>query len=157
MSITPSGTWSLQPAADSAALELAPTQVDSRTLENAWGPVEGYVAKRTGTATKSDTSVLEVPQTVNIVTAQQITAQGAQTVTEALRYTPGITGGGFLDRVGLFDEVTARGFVPAPLYLDGLHLPLQRQHRWRHADHPYTLERIEVLKGPAPWVRCTGR
>lgn len=150
LSITPSGTWSLQPAADGAALELAPTQVDSRTLENAWGPVEGYVAKRTGTATKSDTSVLEVPQTVNIVTAQQITAQGAQTVTEALRYTPGITGGGFPDRVGLFDEVTARGFVPAPLYLDGLHLPYGNGSTGGAMQiDPYTLERIEVLKGPA--------
>ncbi|PYB76756.1 MULTISPECIES: TonB-dependent siderophore receptor [Pseudomonas] len=150
LSITPGGAWSLQPSSSGNSLELAPTQVDGRGAESAWGPVEGYVAKRTGTATKSDTSVLEVPQTVNIVTAQQITAQGAQSVTEALRYTPGITGGGFPDRVGLFDEVTSRGFLPAPLYLDGLHLPYGNGSTGGAMQiDPYTLERIEVLKGPA--------
>ncbi|HDS1736499.1 TonB-dependent siderophore receptor [Pseudomonas sp. BP8] len=148
--ITASGSWSLQPQASGDALELAPTQVDSRTLESAWGPVQGYVARRTGTATKTDTSLLEVPQTINIVTARQITAQGAQTVTEALRYTPGITGGGFPDRVGLFDEVTSRGFLPTPLYLDGLHLPYGNGSTGGALQiDPYTLERIEVLKGPA--------
>jgi iron complex outermembrane recepter protein len=150
LSITPGGAWSLQPSSSGDSLELAPTQVDGRGVESAWGPVDGYVAKRTGTATKSDTSVLEVPQTVNIVTAQQITAQGAQSVTEALRYTPGITGGGFPDRVGLFDEVTSRGFLPAPLYLDGLHLPYGNGSTGGAMQiDPYTLERIEVLKGPA--------
>lgn len=150
LSITPNGNWSLQPAPNGDALELAPTQVDSSGLENAWGPVQGYVAKRTGTATKTDTSVLEVPQTINIVTSRQMAAQGAQTVTEALRYTPGITGGGFPDRVGLFDEVTARGFLPAPLYLDGLHLPYGNGSTGGAMQiDPYTLERIEVLKGPA--------
>lgn len=50
-------------------------------------------------------------------------ARGAQSVTQALLYTPGMTAGGFADRVKLFDEPTSRGFSPTPLYLDGLHLP----------------------------------
>lgn len=150
LNVTPGGAWSLQPLASGEALELAPTSVDGTGEENAWGPVQGYVARRTGTATKTDTSVLEVPQTVNVVTARQIRAQGAQTVTEALRYTPGITSGGFPDRVGLFDEVTSRGFLPAPLYLDGLHLPYGNGSTGGAMQiDPYTLERVEVLKGPA--------
>ncbi|MEN1255894.1 TonB-dependent receptor plug domain-containing protein, partial [Pseudomonas aeruginosa] len=88
-----------------------------------WGHVNGYVAKRSGTGTKTDTTLKEIPQTINVVTQDEIKARGSQTVTEALRYTPGITGGGFADRVKIFDEPTSRGFSPAPLYLDGLHMP----------------------------------
>ncbi|VFT06100.1 ferrichrome-iron receptor [Pseudomonas aeruginosa] len=54
-----------------------------------WGHVNGYVAKRSGTGTKTDTPLKEIPQTINVVTQDEIKARGSQTVTEALRYTPG--------------------------------------------------------------------
>ncbi|PWB32416.1 TonB-dependent siderophore receptor [Pseudomonas sp. SDI] len=150
LSTTAGGTWSLAPAADSAALELGPTQIVERDSESAWGPVQGYVATRTATATKTDTSVLEVPQTINVVTQDEIKVRGSQTLTQALRYTPGITGGGFPDRVGIFDEPTSRGFSPTPLYLDGLHLPYGGGSTGGALQiDPYTLERIEVMKGPS--------
>lgn len=118
--------------------------------ESAWGRVDGYVAKESGTGTKTDTPLKEIPQTVNIITQDEIKARGSQTVTDALKYTPGITGGGFADRVEVFDEPTARGFSPAPLYLDGLHLPYGGGSTGGALQiDPYTLERVEVLKGPA--------
>ncbi|MDD0977165.1 TonB-dependent siderophore receptor [Pseudomonas fontis] len=150
LNTTAGGTWSLVPAGNSAALELGPTQIVERTPENAWGPVKGYVASRSATATKTDTSVLEVPQTINVITQDEIKVRGAQTLTQALRYTPGITGGGFPDRVGLFDEPTSRGFLPTPLYLDGLHLPYGNGSTGGALQiDPYNLERIEVMKGPS--------
>ncbi|MGF6593935.1 iron complex outermembrane receptor protein [Pseudomonas sp. 2835] len=150
LNITAGGAWSLVPAEHSGALELGLTQIVSNASEDAWGPVQGYVAKRTGTATKTDTSVLEVPQTINVITQDEIKALGSQTVTQALRYTPGITGGGFSDRVGIFDEPTSRGFSPTPLYLDGLHLPYGGGSTGGALQiDPYALERIEVMKGPA--------
>ncbi len=150
LSITAGGTWTLEPAVAGDALELGATQVTGQGDEDAWGPVVGYVAKRTGTATKTDTSVLETPQTINIVTQEEIKALGSQSVTQALRYTPGITGGGFSDRVGVFDEPTSRGFSPTPLYLDGLHLPYGGGSTGGALQiDPYLLERIEVMKGPA--------
>ena len=61
-----------------------------------------------------------------------------------------MTGGGFSDRVRIFDEPTSRGFTPTPLYLDGLHLPYGGGSTGGSLQiDPYTLERIEVLKGPA--------
>lgn len=50
----------------------------------------GYVAKRSATGSKTDTLLLETPQAVNVVTRAQMDDQGARTVAEALRYTPGV-------------------------------------------------------------------
>lgn len=61
-----------------------------------------------------------------------------------------MTGGGFSARVGIFDEPTSRGFAPTPVYLDGLHLPYGGGSTGGSLQiDPYTLERIELLKGPA--------
>ena len=38
------------------------------SAERANGPVVGYVAKQSATATKTDTAVLETPQSISIVT-----------------------------------------------------------------------------------------
>ncbi|MFJ2530320.1 TonB-dependent siderophore receptor [Pseudomonas helmanticensis] len=132
-----------------ASLDLAPTNI-SATAESAWGPVDGIVAKRSATGSKTDTAIKVIPQTINVVTQDEIKMRGSQSVTEALRYTPGITGGGFADRVKIFDEPTSRGFSPTPLYLDGLHMPYGGGSTGGSLQiDPYTLERIEVLKGPA--------
>lgn len=145
------GGWSLQPVAQGGPLQLGATRVNAtEALENAWGPVDGIVAKRSATGTKTDAALVEIPQTINVVTAAEINSRSAQSVTEALRYTPGITGGGFSDRVKIFDEPTSRGFSPTPLYLDGLHLPYGGGSTGGALQiEPYSLERIEVLKGPA--------
>lgn len=118
------GGWSLQAVAQNGPLQLGATRVSAiQAQENAWGPVDGIVAKRSATGSKTDSALVEIPQTINVVTAAEVKSRGAQSVTEALRYTPGITGGGFSDQVKIFDEPTSRGFSPSPLYLDGLHLP----------------------------------
>lgn len=112
------------------------------------GPVNGFVATRTATATKTSTPIVEVPQSINVVPRDQITAQGAQTIGEALRYTPGVVSqpNGAADFSNTF--MKSRGFN-ADLYLDGLRLP-QSPALAGYADvEPYNVERIEVLKGPS--------
>lgn len=143
--------WSLQRRSNGESLELSATRIDSSEYrESATGHVEGIVAKRSATGTKTDAALIEVPQTINVVTADEIKSRAAQSVTQALRYTPGMTGGGFADRVKIFDEPTSRGFSPTPLYLDGLHLPYGGGSTGGALQiEPYSLERIEVLKGPA--------
>lgn len=131
------------------ALEMSPTTINGANPESAWGPVKGYVASRTGTATKTDTPILEVPQTINVITADQIQAQGAQNLTQALRYTPGLGVNGYTDRNSIADEITSRGFAPTPLYLDGAYLPYAGSLGGAPQIDPYTLERVEVLKGPS--------
>lgn len=144
-------SWSLQPLPQDGGLQLSPTRVGATQFdEDAWGAVPGLVAKRSATGSKTDSALVEIPQTINVVGAKEIKARGAHSVTEALLYTPGMTGGGFADRVKIFDEPTSRGFAPIPMYLDGLHLPYGGGSTGGALQiEPYSLERIEVLKGPA--------
>ena len=116
--------------------------------ERANGPVVGYLANQSATGTKTDTPILTTPQSISVVTKDQIAAQGAQNLVEALRYTPGVT----LDTFGattFFDSFKLRGF-DAPRYLDGLRLPLDPGTQFAYPRiETYGLERIEVLRGPS--------
>lgn len=145
------GGWSVQALTGDGPLQLGATQINGQQAqESAWGPVDGIVATRSASGSKTDSALVEIPQTINVITASEIKARGAQSVTQALLYTPGMSAGGFADRVKLFDEPTSRGFSPTPLYLDGLHLPYGGGSTGGALQiEPYSLERIEVLKGPA--------
>jgi iron complex outermembrane receptor protein len=116
--------------------------------ERANGPVVGYLANQSASGTKTDTPILTTPQSISVVTKDQIAAQGAQNLVEALRYTPGVT----LDTFGattFFDSFKLRGF-DAPRYLDGLRLPLDPGTQFAYPRiETYGLERIEVLRGPS--------
>lgn len=114
--------------------------------ETATSPVYGRVAKRTSTGVKTDTDLLETPQSVSVVTREQLELQGVTGIDEAVRYTSGTVGGAF-GQDPRSDWVLVRGFKPA-LYLDGMPLP---DGVWTGTSRlePYALERIEILKGPA--------
>lgn len=121
-------------------------QPPSAPVERGDGPVQGYVASQSLTGTKTDTPILETPQSISVVTQDQITDQAAQTLNQALRYTPGV----FVEPNGVssrYDETRVRGFTPVQ-YLDGLVLPYNQFWATSRIE-PYGLERIEVLKGPA--------
>ncbi|WP_421360697.1 TonB-dependent siderophore receptor [Agrobacterium rosae] len=114
--------------------------------ENARGPVDGFIATQSATATKTGTSLKNTPQAVNVVTKDQIAAQGSATLTQALRYTPGV-----ISQYGddsRYDWFTIRGFRPSR-YLDGLRLPFGSRGYAQPRVEPFSLERAEVLKGPA--------
>jgi iron complex outermembrane receptor protein len=114
--------------------------------ETATGPVRGYLANQSGTGTKTDTPLRETPQSITVVTADRITDQGALTVQETLRYVPGV----FADAYGADsrgDYPRIRGQDPN-IYLDGTRVVNTFTfNEWR--PDPYTLERIEVLRGPS--------
>src|SRR3546814_2467165 len=88
-------------------------------LEDPRGPGAGYVAKRSLTGSKTNSAIIDNPQSISTVTRQQMDDQGAQTVDQALRYTAGVyTQDGTDIR---FDQLRARGFA-MDSYLDGLGL-----------------------------------
>ncbi|MCB5184634.1 hypothetical protein LG201_05390 [Methylobacillus gramineus] len=58
--------------------------------ETATSPVPGYVAKRIASATKTDTSLLESPQSISIITREELTTRNVQRDGDALRYTAGV-------------------------------------------------------------------
>lgn len=138
----------LLPAAAFAqeATELAPITVQAQTKEDPKAPVKGFVAKTSSTATKTGTPILETQQSISVITADQLKAQNAQTVGQALDYTPGVVSqpGGSDPR---FDAPRIRGFDGRQSqYLNGLRL---MRTAGAPAIDPYQLERIEVLRGPA--------
>ncbi|MGF6773780.1 iron complex outermembrane receptor protein [Paraburkholderia sp. GAS199] len=133
------------PVEQSGPTELKPVHVRGRA-ENAWTATDGYVALRSAAGTKTDTPLLETPQSISVVTADQITDQAAQSVGATLRYSPGVRGDSFgvtTDR----DYVRVRGFMPN-FYLDGLMLPYGLGGQGAQSE-PFGLERVEVVRGPS--------
>lgn len=137
--------------ADPAAFALPEIDVQA-TAWRSWSPISGYVAPLTTTGTKTDTPLIEAPQSVGVVTRDQMDHQGARTVSEALRYTAGV-----LPEVrpsARYDSVYVRGFggqgasAAYVSFLDGLRMQRGVSFAVPNVD-PWLLERIEVLRGPA--------
>lgn len=142
------GGYSLRAAAENGALALPDVSITGRAdQESAWGPVDGYVATRSATGSKTDASLREIPQTINVITRDQIQAQGAQNIVEAVRYTPGVVAS-FGDSDSRNDVLQSRGFY-LRYNLNGSRLPYGAYSAAMMRVEPYGLERIEVLKGPA--------
>jgi iron complex outermembrane receptor protein len=119
---------------------------------SATGPVNGYVAPSSATGTKTNTPLIETPQSISVISREQIEAQGARTIAQALRYEPGVvseTRGG-----GRYDTVFIRGFggfggnANYVQYWDNLRFPKGVSYNVASID-PYLVERVEVLRGPA--------
>jgi iron complex outermembrane receptor protein len=145
-----SGGYSLLPAiTDSSALQLDSTNISGKAGGSASEYADSYIATRSNSASKTDTPLIEIPQSISVVTRQQMQAQGVQTVTEALRYVPGVKVEAYgLDPKG-FDWLYIRGFNGQSTsdYLNGL-----RQQNNSYAfyrSEPYAYERIDVVKGPS--------
>ena len=115
--------------------------------ERGTGPVTGYLAHQSVSSSKTDTPILETPQSISVVTRDQMAAQGAQSLPDALEYTPGVTIPSFGPNA-FFDAFKVRGF-DAPRYLDGLRLPSDITTFAAPRIETYGLERLEVLKGPS--------
>lgn len=96
-------------------------------------------------ATKSNTPVMETPRSISIIPADQFLDRGSLSISNALDYTAGVTGAGF-GFATRGDFISIRG-LDAPVYQDNLQVLFGFYNNTR-AD-VYTIEQIEVLKGPA--------
>lgn len=136
--------------AGNASIEVDPIQVDatSRSQENGTGPVAGYVALRTTVGTKTDTPVNEVPQSISVITRDEMDQRGVQDFNSAVAYTPGIR---VLDYAGGqgAPDIFMRGFRAFNLfgiYQDGLRSGF---NQYDTNFETFGLERLDVIKGPA--------
>ncbi len=104
-----------------------------------YGRSDGYDLDKTPTATKTDTPLVDVPQTVTVISREQLDDQGIVTLGDALRYVPGVTLG---QGEGHRDQITLRGqSSTADFFVDGIRDDAQYYRPL------YNVERIEVLKG----------
>ena len=144
-----SNTVTLTQATDNA-VTLAPVTVNAEGIgESAYGPVEGFTAKRSATGSKTDTPILEIPQSISVITADQVKTTGATTLKEALSYTPGVSATPW-GNDSQYDWVYLRGFdaYSPGFYQDGLQL--RNSGNWAvWQTENYGIERIEYLRGPS--------
>ncbi|WP_237703833.1 TonB-dependent siderophore receptor [Rhodospirillum rubrum] len=142
---TDAKTVVLSKAEVDGVVTLDPLRVEGRA-ESAYGPVGGYVAKRSATATKTDTAILDTPQSITVVGAEEMETRNVQTLEDAIKYTPGValSYGATGDTRSSWYQM--RGFpVTTTFYRDGMKVSGQS---WQKIDS-YLLERVEILRGPA--------
>src|SRR6185295_1517812 len=112
--------------------------------ERADGPVTGYRATRSSTATKTDTPVNEVPASITVVPSGVMKDQAMQGMGDVFRYVPGVL---MHQGEGNRDQIVIRGTsTTADFYVDGV-----RDDAQVFRDL-YNLERVEILKGPAGMI-----
>lgn len=135
-------------AADADTITVVGGGSGGASQESAWGPVGTIVAKRSATGAKTDTPLVKTPQSVSVVTREQMDVMQPSSVKEALGFTPGVMVGN-RGASTAFDAVNIRGFssVGTNMYLDGL--KLQDDNYSIYQIDPYFLERVEVLRGPS--------
>ncbi|MEJ7747265.1 MAG: TonB-dependent siderophore receptor, partial [Luteimonas sp.] len=122
-----------------AAGERKPIELDRIQVIGQREP-GSYATKRTSTATRTDTPLLDVPQSITVVSQQQIRDQAIQSMADAVRYVPGI---GITQGEGNRDGLVFRGnSSTADLFIDGMRDDVQ------YFRDTYNIDRIEAFKGP---------
>ncbi|SNT10834.1 iron complex outermembrane recepter protein [Granulicella rosea] len=155
----PEGSYRLQVEAagfaaytkDLTASAHSPTADVALTVQNAANTVTvqaeaGYVANDSTLATKTDTPLLETPQSISVITRDEIDAQAPQSLNEALRYAPGLVAESEGNSSSFWSgsSLQLRGFTPA-VYQDGL----TDDASGNTLLDTYFYQRIEVLEGPS--------
>jgi catecholate siderophore receptor len=100
----------------------------------------GYEANDTCTATKTCTPLKDVPQSVTVITGDQINDQALRSMAEVMIQVPGASPG---TGEGNRDQVVLRGNnSTADFFVDGVRDDVQYFRDF------YNIDRVEVLKGP---------
>ncbi|MFW6192090.1 MAG: TonB-dependent siderophore receptor [Gemmatimonadota bacterium] len=128
-------------------IELSEQAVELSGI-NVVGQVADVVAEEAVTATKAEIPRTEVPQSVSVITGEQLELQDAERLSEALRYTPSAQGEvfGFEPRTTF---LRFRGFdaTTTGLYRDGLQLR-NPAFAISYDPEPYGARSVEVPRGP---------
>ena len=107
----------------------------------------GYASKTQSTATKSSATLLETPQFVSVIKREQMDTLPSESISQALRYSAGVTSEKFGAFGGGIDFSKIRGF-DADYYLDGLRV-IGNSGIWGPQVDSWTLNSIEAVHGPS--------
>ncbi len=145
-------TWAEDAPAEKASIELQATNVTATAdFESAQGPVQGYHATRSASATRTDTSIHETPQSISVVSKDVVEDIGATRLQDALDYAGGVGRANNFGGQGL-TTFTVRGFTTGEFYRNGF--PINRGYP--NMPDANTIERLEVLRGPATMLYGRG-
>ena len=104
------------------------------------GRSDGYRTVETTSGTKTSVPILDVPQSISVMTSEQINDQAIRSIADLVRYIPGVSSG---QGEGHRDQITLRGNnSTADFFVDGLRDDVQYFRSF------YNIDRVEVHKGP---------
>jgi catecholate siderophore receptor len=107
-------------------------------------PDSGFRPESTGSATRTETPLRDIPQTVNTVPQEVIRSQGATNLGDALRNVPGISYAAPEGGTQANNVYYLRGFpAGGDLFLDGI------RDIGEYNRDLFNVEQVEVLKGPS--------
>lgn len=145
LQVTASGALNVQPVpGDTLTLDATSINANSSLDDN---QSSGYVAHRSSVGTKTRTELVKIPQSISVVTRDELNDRKSDNLSDALKYTPGFSSqpNGFSRTA---DDYTVRGFNVGAgtggILRDGMKL---QSNPYDGSVEAYGLERVEVLKG----------
>lgn len=131
-------------AQDSEVQALQTIQVKASNAEQSSEQTKAYNVKNSSSATKLNIEAKETPQTINVVTRQQIEDFGLTSTRDVLRNTPGVT---VSNQETERTTYMARGFEISNILTDGVGFPLSGYNYNNTNPDTYFYDRVEVVKG----------
>lgn len=152
--INAGGNYALEVAVDSGdALELGATSINAGGLGSATEDTGSYTTGSTSTATKLNLSIRETPQSVSVVTRQQMDDQNLTSVAGVLERSVGITlNTGETDRVA----PRARGFAINKIQYDGMPTVEDNRFDTDFLSDTSIYDRVEIVRGATGLLTGTG-
>lgn len=136
------------PGSSDTAVSLEPLSVTGhRSTDDPRGPIDGYVAQRSATATKTDTPLNETPQSITVIGRKQLDDLQPHTVSDAIAYAAGVYSTPGPATIGDFFSIRGFDATGTGVYKDELQL-VGYSFSGFQAEN-FGLERIDVLRGPA--------
>jgi catecholate siderophore receptor len=147
-SVTPSAARTGRGAARISRTQVARQADPAPAAKPPFGPTQeartgavGVYTDSTATATKTNTRLVNIPQSVTVLSKDYIRDQGFQSLTDATRYVPGVA---VHQGEGNRDELVIRGVdSSANFYVNGFRDDVQ------YFRDLYNVQSVEVLKGPS--------
>ncbi|MBX8467926.1 TonB-dependent siderophore receptor [Pseudomonas sp. RIT778] len=136
-------------------LQLGATNISAQGLGATTEGTQSYTTGATSSATGLPLSIRETPQSVTVITRQQMDDRGVQSIGDALRNTPGISTQKYdSDRT----EFSARGFAITNFQYDGVNLPYDGVYgeNPNNGDDASSIDRVEVIKGATGLMTGSG-
>ena len=128
------------------ALQLGATNISAEGLGATTEDTHTYTTGTMSSATGLPLSIRETPQSVTVITRQQMDDRGVQSVGDALRNTPGISSQKYdSDRT----EFSARGLAITNFQYDGINIPYDGVYgeNPNNGDDAASIDRVEIIKG----------
>jgi outer-membrane receptor for ferric coprogen and ferric-rhodotorulic acid len=117
------------------------------------GTTEGSYTARSVELGKTGASVRETPQSVTVITRQQLDDRNFTKVEDALKSATGVIVQRF-DGVGNYNTVISRGFDIGAFLLDGV--PVPQGSNFSTALDTAVYDRVEILRGPSGFLQGAG-